>query len=124
MATTFDKLWWIAFTVVSAFGLIAGACIPIIYLIPPQALPAAGHNFSLGEVLLCLAGMAVGYVATLTVFGVISHRFVSSATHQRWAESLGNNTYVQYRAPGLAKLIRWALIPAQDRGADKGGHAL
>ncbi len=120
MLTAFDKLWWVAFTVVSLACMIAGACVPLIYLIPPEQLPAPRHNYGFGQVTLCLGGVALGYAASLTLFGFVSRHFVSAATHQRWAESLDNNTYVQYRAPGLAKLIRWALITEEHRGPQTG----
>jgi hypothetical protein len=116
MLTAFDKLWWVAFTVVSLVCMTAGACAPLIYFISPEALPARGYNYSVGQAMLCLGGMALGYAASLTLFAFISRYFVSAATHQRWAESLDNNTYIQYRAPGLAKLIRWALIPEEHLG--------
>src|SRR6266446_1778382 len=120
MLTAFDKLWVLLSTVVSLVCMIAGACLPIMYLIPPEKLPAAGQNYSFGQVTLCLGGMALGVAASLSLFGFVSRRFVSAATHQRWAESLGSNTYLQRRTPGLAKLIRWALIPREHCGPQTG----
>jgi hypothetical protein len=115
LLTAFDKLWWVVFTVVSLVCMIAGACVPLIYLISPEELPALGHNYSLGQVTLCLGGMALGFTASLTVFGFVSRRFVSAPTHQRWAEYLDDATYAQRRYPGLFKLLRWVLLPGEHR---------
>jgi hypothetical protein len=104
----------------SGHPFLAGACAPIIYLIPAGELPAVGHNYSFEQAALCLGGMVLGLAASLAVFGFVSRGFISAATHQRWAESLANTRYVQYRAPGLAKLIRWALIPHEHRRAPAG----
>jgi hypothetical protein len=112
MLTTLDKLWCTVFTVVTVACVTAGACLSIIYLIPPQELPTPGHNYTFKQGTLCLGGMALGLAASLTVFGFLSRHFVSAATHQRWAEVLADNSYV-YRAPGLAKLVRWALVPPE-----------
>ena len=122
MLTASDKLWLLVFTVVLLGCMSAGVCVPIIYLISPEDLPAPGHSFSFGQAALCLGGMALGLAAAVTFFGFFSRRFVSAATHQRWADYLGEkNTYVQYRAPAFAKLLRWVLIPQEHRGAQPDG---
>jgi hypothetical protein len=116
MLTAFDKLLLAVFTVVTLVIMSAAVCIPIIYLIPAQELAAPGYNAGYIEVALCLAGMALGYATSLALFGFLSRRFVSAETHQRWAQALDRNApYVQYRAPALAMLIRWALIPSERR---------
>ena len=122
MLTAFDRLWWLVFIVVTLVLMAVGSCVPILYLIPPEELPAPGHNFSFGQAALCFLGMALGYAASLALFGFLSRRFASAETHQRWAEVLydESNSYVRYRAPGLAKSIRWALIPREHRDAFAG----
>ena len=122
MLTAFDKLWLLAFAVVTLVFMIVGVCLPVIYLISVEELPAPRHNAGFREVALCFAGMALGFAASLALFGFLSRRFVSAGTHQRWAEVLDeSSTYVQYRAPALAKSIRWALIPRGHRGAPADG---
>jgi len=115
MLTTLDKLWWVVFTVVAILGAGVGASLALIYLIPPNELPAQPHNFSLGQALLVLGGVAFGYAVVLAIFGFISRRFASPATHERWAESLDAATLAQRRYPQPLKLLRWVLLPAQYR---------
>jgi hypothetical protein len=113
MLTASDKVWLLVFTLVVLCCMGAGACAPIIYLIPPEELPAPGHNFSVGQAALCLGGMVLGFGAALTFFGFLSRRFVPAATHQRWAEYLDDDAVTNYRYGGIAKVVRWALIPGE-----------
>jgi len=120
MLTTLDKFWWVILTVAVILCGIAGAFSVLIYFIAPNDLPLPGHNFSLGQALLVLGGMALGYATALAVFAFISRRFVSPATHQRWAESLGAYAFAQRRYPAPFKLLRWALLPGEYRAPQTG----
>jgi MFS family permease len=115
MLTAFDKLWLLALIVVTLFCGIVGACLPIVYLIPSSELPAAGRNFSLAQTTLCLGGMALGYALALGLFGFLSRRFLSAATHQRWADYLGGADYARRRFPLPFGLLRWVLVPTEVR---------
>jgi hypothetical protein len=67
--------------------------------------------FTLGQALLVLGGMALGFAAALIAFALLSRRFVSPATHQRWAEYLADATFASRQYPGPFRLIRWVLLP-------------
>ena len=115
MLTTLDKLWWVIFTVVAILGGVVGASLALICLIPPNELPAPGHNFSLGQALLILGGVVFGYAVVLAILGLMSRRFVSPATHERWAEYLDAATFAQRRYLQPFKLLRWVLLPEEYR---------
>ena len=113
--TTLDKCLHLAFVLVTLTLMVAGTCLPIIFLIPPEQLPEPGHNFTLRQSALCLGSMALGLVVSLVICGWLSRRFASAATHERWREYLLDNPYVPKRYAGYGRILAFALIPKERR---------
>lgn len=119
MLTTLDKILFALFTVVTIMAMFAGGWLAFLYadplLLSDLDKLAARRNVSLIGALLFLVGMALGYAFALIVCGALSRRFVSAATHQRWAEFLDPDSLGFRRYPGIAKSMRIALIPREHR---------
>src|SRR5262249_20266958 len=95
---------------------IAGLCLALIYLVPPNDVPTTGQNMGFVPALLCIGGLFLGYAVALVIFGLVSRRFLSRTTHERWAEYLNDPAVsIRVRFGGLVNLIRWAMLPREYR---------
>jgi MFS family permease len=119
MLTKLDKLLLVLFTVFTIIGGIAGGLLLFVYadpLLPADLDQLDSHkNVSILGGALAITGMLLGYAAALIVFGFLSRRFVPASAHRRWAEFLDPDSFGFQRYPGIAKLLRVALIPRQHR---------
>jgi hypothetical protein len=117
--TTLDKLLLVLFTVLTIMTGIAGGLLLFVYADPllPSDLDQLGahKNVSIPGGVLAITGMLLGYAVALIVFGLLSRRFVPASAHQRWAEFLDPDSLVFQRYPGIARILRAALIPREHR---------
>jgi hypothetical protein len=116
MLTPLDKFLMAVFGVVTFLCGFAGAMLVVVYL-PPDLLAQPHKNGSPLGAALGLLGMFLGWAVSLTTFGLLSRRFASASTHQRWAEYIDPDSLQFRRYPGIAKLLLVGLIPQERRSS-------
>jgi hypothetical protein len=116
MLTPLDKFLMAVFVVVTILCGLAGGLLVVLHL-PPDLIGQPHKNGSPLGAVLGLLGMFLGWAVSLTAFGLLSRRFASASTHQRWAEYMNSDSLGFRRNPGLAKLLLVVLIPPERRSS-------